>query len=178
MTALEAALFTAALALIGKILFDLWNQFEQRRMVASAIAGELAAYMSFYQDGTAADNFRTIANMDPALRAARLRAINPVPTGHPVFDKMSDKIGSLEESDIFGISLIYNVVTGFRLVIMHMSTEAFGQTDAEHQKAVILFAAKAIEDHLPIAQQLIADLRSRSRESFWRYLWGKWRPQK
>ena len=112
MLALTTALFTAALALLGKIGFDLWGRQRDRRGLAGALAGEIGAYLDLLNGDTLSAAYRQIAALDRDLRVGRLRSLPALPTTHPVFDKVAEKLGTLPHAAAYGVSRFYNVVTG------------------------------------------------------------------
>lgn len=101
-TALIVALAVAALGLFGNIFLDRWKHHQERRTIAAAIAGELGAYLDLIRADETPSNFRKIATLDLDTRQKRLRTLHHPPTGHPVFEKVADKIGGLGRSRCHG----------------------------------------------------------------------------
>ena len=166
MDSLAAAIFTAAIALLAKIAFDLWNRHHERRAIAGALAGEIGAYLSFF-DQDAATNYRKIAALPVADRRHVLSGFPPLPSGHPVFDKVAGRLGLLSTSQAREVSRIYNIVTGTRLVITNFSSEKFVQAPDNYQRGMLEFIAKTIDTELPRARLLVTDLDNASRKSWW-----------
>jgi hypothetical protein len=166
MDSLAAAIFTAAIALLAKIALDLWNRGHERRAIAGALAGEIGAYESFF-DQDVATNYRKIASLPLADRRQVLSGFPPLPLGHPVFDKVAGRLGLLSTSQAREVSRIYNIVTGTRLVITNFSSEKFLQAPDNYQKGILEFIAKTIDTEMPRARLLVTDLDLASRKSWW-----------
>jgi len=168
---LAVAFIAAALALVGHIFYDQWKRHHERRAIAGALAGELGAYIELLQPAVSPKHFRTIA--DPRIsREARqrgLRSMAPPPNSHPVFDKVADKIGLLDVRDAVEVSEVYNVVTGMRLHIANLSTDAFLAAPDEGHIALLNIIASAIEKYAGEggkAVVLVDRLMAVSRERF------------
>jgi len=155
---ISAALYTAALALFGKIGFDAWTRSRERRSITAGLAGEIGAYLELLNPQQHGQNLRTWAAADPAIRAAMLKAIPSLPTNHPVFDAVAGKLGHLTPEQAKGVSRIYNVVTGMRLLMAGMSSDAFAALPENLQTFNLEYIAKSIEDEEPRTKRLIADL--------------------
>lgn len=169
MLTLATALFTAALALTGKVLFDLWGRCRERRGLAAALAGEIGAYVDLLDPPATAANYRAMGTLDREKRRACLRAIPTLPTTHPVFDKVADRLGLLPYAEAFGVSRIYNAVTGLRLVLAGMSSEPFLEADDDLQRNRIEFVAAALEREGRFARDLVRRLRCISGQGIWGY---------
>jgi hypothetical protein len=87
--------------------------------IAAALAGEINAYVDLLSakiDGRdAAASYRLAAGLNQDARLVWLRTIPPLPSAHPVFDKVAEKIGQLPHAEAYAISRFYNVITGMRL---------------------------------------------------------------
>ena len=170
---LEGAAATAVLALAGKILFDCWTRGKERRALAAGIAGELGAYLSFLNIQTLA-SFREIAEKPRAERIEFFRIFPALPSSHPVFDVVADKIGWLSPDDARDISRIYNVVSGFRLLSMSMSSQAFQDATDDAQTGRMNVIADMMERELPIAAALVTRLHRAAGHSRWDWLRPVW----
>jgi hypothetical protein len=155
---IAAALYTAALALVGKVGFDLWTRRRERQSIAAGLAGEIGAYLELLNPQQHGQNLRAMAQADTVTRAAMLKAIPSLPTNHPVFDAVAGKLGQLTPDQAKGVSRIYNVVTGMRLLMIGMSSDAFAALPEVIQISKINYIAKIVEDEEPKARLLIADL--------------------
>jgi hypothetical protein len=133
--ALGNALLVAALALVGKVAYDAWVRFDQRRGVAGAFVGEIGAYVEIILGMNLEANLSAWTNIPAEKRATILKAIAPLPTGHPVFDKIADKLMHLPPQQSIGISRFYNAVTSMRLLMMNMRSTEFIALDPEMQNA-------------------------------------------
>ena len=158
MESVSAALYTAALALFGKVAFDAWTRSRERRAIAAGLAGEIGAYLELLNPQQHGQNLRTWAAADPKNRAAMLKAIPSLPTNHPVFDAVAGKIGHLTPDQARGVSRIYNVVTGMRLLMAGMSSDSFAALPENIQNFNLEYIAKSIEDEEPRTKRLIAEL--------------------
>lgn len=74
-------------------------------------------------------------------RVIRLRGLFSLPTGHPVFDQIADKIGSLSPEAARGISEAYNIISGARLLLASMSSDTFLQLPDQVQVTRIIVMA-------------------------------------
>jgi hypothetical protein len=101
------------------------------------------------------------------MRRRRLRCMLKTPTGHPVFDKVADKIGLLPASEALDVSSIYNVVTGMRIIISSLSSDEIANADDEVQVAILGKIADTIEQNYPVAQNLVERLKRISDQGFW-----------
>lgn len=166
MLALTVAFFTAAFALVGKIISDRWERHRQLCGIATALADEIGAYMKQLDPPTTVASFRMIAAMDHETRRRRLRSMLKPPSGHPVFDKVADRIGLLPVTAAENVSSIYNVVTGLRIAVSSLSSSEVTEADDEVQIAILNRIADGLEqNHLP-AQNLVRQLGEISQQSF------------
>ncbi len=173
MLALTTALFAATLALLGKIGFDVWGRHRDRRSIASAIAGEIEAYIELLNGPETSAGYRLLATAgDRAGRIAMFRAVPNLPTSHPVFDKVADKIGLLPIAEAYGISRIYNVVTGMRLLISGMSSQGFIDASDHIQVHRMIFVSDTMEREVAAARALVARLKRVSRQNLWCWVGG------
>ena len=172
MSSLATALFTAALALVGKIGFDVWTRYREYRGIAGALAGELSAYVDFLKPETTPAKFRSLAALDREQRLDWLRTYPPLPTSHPVFDKVVEKTGIFPFRVARGVSRTYNLVTGIRLLLSSMTTPGFLEASDAVQQGRLIVVAEALGHEGPAARDLIAMLHYISQQSFWRYVRG------
>jgi hypothetical protein len=170
MLALSGAFFTAALALIGNIVYGLWTRYRERRGVAAALAGEIAAYVTVLDAPTTIAAYRRLATLEDDTRRRRLRAMVKPPQGHPVYDKVADKIGLLPVAEALEVSAIYNVVTGLRILLSNLSSDEFANVEDDVQVAYLNKIAEGLEKYCPRAEQLVARLNRISNGNFWQYL--------
>lgn len=125
MNGFGGALAVAGLALMGKVLYDFWTRFEERRSIAAALAGEIGAHIGIILPADLPGAYRRIATLDRETRVKALRAMPATPTSHPVFDKVAHKIGLLSADEAREISAFYNMVTGFRIHASNLSSDKF-----------------------------------------------------
>jgi hypothetical protein len=164
MESLATAFFIAALALVGKVLFDEWNRQHERRSIAGGLAGEISAYLSFFERRDAAAAYRKIAALPREDRRRRLAAFPQLPSGHPVFDTVAGKLGMLSAAHAHDVSRIYNIVTGMRLLLTNLSSPKFLDADDEYQKAMLENIAATIDQEVPTARSLVTALEEVARE--------------
>ncbi len=172
MLSLATALFTAALALFGKILFDLWGRHREQSAIAGALVGEIGAYIDLLNPPVTSVNYRAVAGLPRQERLGVIGAFPALPTSHPVFDRLADKIGSLPHGNAEGVSRIYTVVTGVRLTLSSMSSQGFLNASDVIQQGRLSFIADTIEREGPKARDLIASLRRVSEQTFWCFFTG------
>ncbi|HVA15533.1 MAG TPA: hypothetical protein VNF99_19955 [Stellaceae bacterium] len=170
MAALTTAFFTAALALLGTIILSLWNRYRERSSIAGALAGEIGAYATLIDAPTSVVAYRKLATFEHAIRRRRLRSMPKTPVGHPVFDKVADKIGLLPSAESQTVSAIYNIVSGFRIIHASLSSPEMSEADDEVQIALLNKVAETIERYAPDAHELATRLNQISRESFWQFV--------
>jgi hypothetical protein len=158
MTALAAALFSAALALFGKIGFDIWARHRERCGIAGALAGEIGAYIKSIKPSETAKNLLTVANLDRETRCRRLAAtFGSLPNTHPIFDKVAGNLGVLPVHAVRQISEFYNFVTGYRLLLTNLSSDKFLESDDDHQFNMLKILAKGIEEQVEPINKLVND---------------------
>lgn len=170
MLSLTTAFVATAFALVAKIVADQWNRHSDRRSIAGALAGEVSAYMKQLDPLKFANNFRKIAESDEISRRRCLRSLPKTPSGHPVFDKVADKIGLLPAAEAEEISSFYNVITGFRVLVSGLSDDRFVTADGEVQIALLNTIADKICEETTNVPELIDRLREISTQTFWQSL--------
>lgn len=160
--AIAGAIGAASLSVISKVAVDAFNKRTQhrtdRRSLAAALAGEISGYLAALNPETAALNYRALAALDRETRVRKLAAFPPIPTGHPVYDKLADKVGLLPPHLTREISRIYNVVNGTRLLIGHFRTAEFLAADDDYQRGLIEQVAVAMDVHVPPAREAVRQL--------------------
>ena len=104
---------------------------------------------------TAAANFRRVASIEYSQRQGLLRAMNQTPVGHPVFERIGDKIGLLRPQEAQDISIIYNVITSGRILISGLSSDAFIAAEDGVQQQRLNKIAEIIEQYDPVARDLV-----------------------
>jgi hypothetical protein len=95
-----------------------------------------------------------------------------LPAPHPVFDKVADRFGFLSALDAYGVSRIYNVVTGLRLILTGVSSQGFLDAGDEIQVARLVYIANTMERELPAARLIVDRLQRVSRQSLWCWIGG------
>jgi hypothetical protein len=125
MGAVIAAIIAALLGFLARIAYDVWVAHEGRKAIAAALAGELRAYLQLSNPEHMIDNLRKCAQNPHAERIVALKALPPMPSGHPVFDRVADRIGTLSPEAARGVSEAYNIMTSGRMLLTHMSAPAF-----------------------------------------------------
>lgn len=164
MEAIAWAIFSAALALVGKLGFDMWVRRADRRSMAAALAGEIGGYIRNLKPAETASNLRQIAALSREERQANLAALPVLPTGHPAYDKLADKIGLLPPELTQAVSGFYNAVTGLRLLGNHLSSKPFLEASDKFQMEYISSIAKGIDDYIAPAQRTVIHL-----EKIWKH---------
>ena len=172
MLAFDTALFTASIALVGKMAFDSWARYRERQGLAASLAGELGAYLSFWHPNNPAVGMRTLADLPRVQRTPLLQLFSKLPDNHPVFDRVSDKIGLLSISTARDISKIYNVVSGLRLFLMDLSSERFLGLDDHLQTGLLNRMADMAEPELAAMPKLIVVLEEIYHERYYDYAFG------
>lgn len=166
-TALVSALWVAALALTGNLVYAIWNRWQDKRGLAGALAGEIGAYTMLLTPAATANGLRALAVMDEDTRRQRLRMFGTLPDPHPVFDKVADKLALLPGEDAREVSAFYNWVTGMRLMQIRFGSDAFIGQPNNIQVQLLAFIADDLERRMPMWQALEARLRRRARIFAW-----------
>lgn len=165
---LAGPLWVAALSVFGKIIFDAWTYDRAVRGIAAGLAGEISAYVDLLKPEETPRRYREIAGKARDERVALMRAFPSLPSAHPVFDKVADKLGSLGSEDASSVSRLYNIVTGVRLVIQNMTLAGFLEAPDYYQQNTLNWIAATIETEVPIARELVGRLKDRAARPFWR----------
>jgi hypothetical protein len=172
MWAIVVAVITGLIGLLTKIGIDIRTEHQGRKAVAAALAGELGAYLRLLQPERTTENIKILAKTPYDERVIRLRGLFSLPSGHPVFDRVADKIGSLSPEAARGISEAYNIITCGRLLLVSMSSDTFLQAPDQVQVTRITVMADMFAQEIPGMRNTIALLDRLSRQSFRRYLMG------
>lgn len=171
------AVFTAALALLGKVVFDAWSRGRERRAIAAALAGEIAGYLHNLRPEHTAANLRALAAMPAEARRAALAMFPQLPSGHPVFDKSLDRLGLLEPGVVRDVSAFYNAITGMRLLCAHVGSERFAKADDALQANFLCAMAAGIEEHVTPARATATSLEAIWRRGPLEFLAGRINPR-
>lgn len=173
MHALAAAIFTAALALLGKVSLDFWNQYRERRALAAALAGEIASLVFGYDVPTVAAAWRRIAAADQKERSSHFAGLQSTPTNYPIFDRLSDRLGLLPVSYIQAISVFYQININLRIVHNNLSNPSFLSSATSMQFSKCNWMAGSVEVFTPLGKELSIGLNKISQESFRRFIWNQ-----
>lgn len=166
MWAIALAIVTAAIGFIAKLGHDVWAEHQARKAIAAAIGGELSAYIRLLQPEKTIENFKHLAAMDHETRKAVLPGLFNLPTGHPVFDRVADKIGLLAPDAARGISEAYNIITSGRLMVSSFSSNPFINLPDPVQKIRIETLAEMFIGEIEGIRRTITLLESLSRQHF------------
>jgi hypothetical protein len=173
MWAIVVAVVTGVIGLLTKIGIDIRTEHLARKAVAAALAGELGAYLRLSQAERTAENIKALVQIPYDERGVRLRGLFSLPSGHPVFDRVADKIGSLSPEAARGISEAYNIITCARLLLVSMSSDAFLQAPDPVQVTRITVMADMFAQEIEGMRRTVALLDHLSRQSFCCYLTGR-----
>jgi hypothetical protein len=133
--AIVAAIVAGLIGFAAKIGNDIRTEHEARKAIAAAIAGELGAYLRLSDPAQTAENIMFLATIPYVERAIILQSVfSNLPSGHPVFDRIADRIGTLSPQAAHGISEAYNIITSMRLHMTHLASENFGKAPDDSQK--------------------------------------------
>jgi hypothetical protein len=157
---------------LTKIVLDLRVEHQARKSVAAALAGELGAYLRLSQPERTAASVKTLATIPYDERNSRLRGLFSLPSGHPVFDRVADKIGSLSPEAARGISEAYNIITSARLLLGALSSDSFLQAPDQIQVARITVMTDMFMREIEGMRKTVALLDRLSHQSFRCYLMG------
>jgi hypothetical protein len=167
MQTIEVAIGTAAAGFVIKIFLDVMAEHGARKAIAAALAGELGAYLRLMQPVKTFESLRELTRSPHAHRVAALRgAFSLLPSGHPVFDRIADKIGTLSPDAARRVSEAYNIITSSRLLLASLSSEAFLQASDELQKTKITVMTNMVEPEIEGIGHTIRLLENLSSQSF------------
>jgi len=164
------AVVTGVIGFLTKIGIDIRAEHQARKAIAAALAGELGAYLRLSQPERTVENVKTFAKIPYDERIVRLRGLPSPPSGHPVFDRVADKIGSLSPEAARGISEAYNIITGARLLLAYMSSDPFLQAPDQVQVILITVMTDMFAQEIEGMRRTVALLDRLSRQSFRCYL--------
>jgi hypothetical protein len=95
MSVITGAVITAAVGFVFKIYLDLRSEHQAENALAAALAGELHAYLRLSKPELTLERIGTLVELPYERRVSVLTGLFSLPSGHPVFDRVSDKIGLL-----------------------------------------------------------------------------------
>jgi len=170
MWAIVLAVVTGVIGFLAKLGLDIRAEHQARKAVAAALAGELGAYLRLSQPERTAENIKTLARIPYEQRVISLRGLFSLPSGHPVFDRVADKIGGLSPEAARGISEAYNIITCARLLLGSLSSESFLSAPDQVQVIRITVMAEMFTKEIEGMRRTIALLDHLSRQSFRCYL--------
>jgi len=166
------AVIAGLIAFLAKLWHDLRLEHQARKALAAALSGELGAYLRLLQPERTMENIKLLTAAPYDKRIAALRGAFNLPSGHPVFDRVADKIGTLSTEAARGVSEAYNIVTGGRLALMALSSDVFLQSSDEIQVIRIRVVADMFIEQIDGVRQTIAMLDRLSRQTLFCYLTG------
>ena len=166
MWAIAVAIITGVGGFLAKLWLDTRAEHQARKAVAAALAGELGAYLRLSQPERTVARIKALKEIAYEERVILLRVPFPLPSGHPVFDRVADKIGGLSPEAARGISEAYNIITGARLLLVSLSSDAFLQAPNHVQVAWITAMTEMFSQEIEGVRRTIALLDGLSRQSF------------
>ncbi len=166
MLALTTALLTAILAIVGKVVSDLWQRDQERRGLAGALAGEIGAYIEPYRGAQIALNMKMIADLGRSDRRRRLSGFSKLPEGHPVFDALASKLGLLPPNTAKRVASFYNTTTSLRLLMENFSRDGFLDADDQIQRGQLFEVGRLVDNNLLPAENLVDELVKLSERGF------------
>jgi hypothetical protein len=170
MWAIVLAVVTGVIGFLSKIVLDIRTEHQARKAVAAALAGELGAYLRLSQPEQTVENIKALTKVPYDERVILLRGLFSLPSGHPVFDRIADKIGGLSPEAARGISEAYNIITGARLLLASMSSDTFLQAPDQVQVARITVMTDMFAQEIEGMRRTIALLDRLSHQNFRCYL--------
>jgi hypothetical protein len=168
--AIVLAIVTGVIGFLTKIALDIRAEHQARKSVAAALAGELGAYLRLSQAERMAENIKTFTKIPYEERITLLCGLFSLPSGHPVFDRIADKIGVLSPQAARGISEAYNIITSARLLLVSISSDAFLQAPDQVQVTRITVMADMFALEIEGMRKTVALLDRLSNQSFRCYL--------
>jgi hypothetical protein len=170
MWAITLVVVTGVIGFLTKIVLDIRAEHQARKAVAAALAGELGAYLRLSQPEQTVENIKALTKIPYEERVILLRGLFSLPSGHPVFDRIADKIGSLSPEAARGVSEAYNIITGARLLLVSISSDTFLQAPDHLQIARITVMTDMFAKEIAGMRRTIAVLDRLSRQGFRCYL--------
>jgi hypothetical protein len=170
MWAIVLAVVTGVIGFLAKIVLDIRTEHQARKAVAAALAGELGAYLRLSQPERTAENIKAIAKIPYEERVVRMRGLFSLPSSHPVFDQVADKIGVLSPQAARGISEAYNIITCARLFLTALCSDTFLQAPDQVQVSRITVMADVFAQEIEGMRRTVTLLDRLSRQSFCCYL--------
>lgn len=166
------AVVTGVIGFLTKLGLDIRAEHQARKSVAAALAGELGAYLRLSQPERTVENIKALANIPYNDRITRVRGLFILPSGHPVFDRVADKIGGLSPEAARGISEAYNIITCARLLLASLSSDNFLAASDQMQVTRITVMTDMFAQEIEGMRRTIALLDRLSRQSFCCYFMG------
>ena len=166
MDALATALFTITLALLGKIGFDLWDRYRDRRGIAGAIGGELAAYLDLLNRPDIWADYKAATHLDRVSKIAKFKATPRLPIAFPVFEKLADRLGLLPNSAAVEISRSYIMLSCLCNLNKSISDKSFIESDEEFQNNRLNYIADLMMMEVARSLSLVQFLREVSKQGF------------
>ena len=157
------AVFAAAISVITKVAYDLFTHWRSRRSVAGGLAGEIGAYYRIWHDYGLAAGLRQHATENRTDRQDWLRSFPAPPTGHPVFDKVSDRVCLLSPDNVQRVSEAYNLVTGMRVLLAGLAMTGFVEASDGLQTTRLTTMATMLDKEMPKLPGTVARLETASR---------------
>jgi hypothetical protein len=136
------------------------------------LAGEVGSYLRLSQPKRTVESIKLLAKIPYDERIIRLRGLFSLPSGHPVFERVADKIGSLSPDAARGMSEASNIIAGARLMLTVMSSESFLQASDEVQVTRITAMADMFTREIDGMRRAVILLERLSRQSVRCYLMG------
>jgi hypothetical protein len=167
--ALTVAVWAAALALIGNMVFTILRLYRERRSIAAALAGEIGTYITLLDPPATSQNFRELAALDQATRRVRLRELGKAVEGLSVFDKIANKIAVLPKAEALEVCAVYPFFTGMRTILNNLSGAQFGEADDPMQIMTLNHVASMLDQRQQSMQELIRRLGRLADESLWEF---------
>lgn len=167
------AVFAAAISVITKVAYDLFTHWRSRRSIAGGLAGEIGAYYRIWHDYDLAAGLRRHTTESRADRQDWLRSFPAPPTGHPVFDRVSDRLSLLSPDNVQRTSEAYNLVTGMRLLLAGLALPGFVEASDSLQTARLTTMATMLDKEMLRFPGTVARLETASRlfpVRLWRWI--------
>jgi len=173
MIPLTVAIISGLIAFLAKFAFDIRAEYQARRGLAAALAGELGSYVRMMRFDAVVVGLRQLTRASHERRLSFLQAFPTVPFDHPVYGKAADKIGSLTPEAARGISEAYSVITAYRLQVAQLGSQAVIESGPEVQIRRINALARLVSKEIGGIRNTIAILDSISTQSMTSYLLGR-----
>jgi len=157
------AVFAVAVSIITKVANDLFIHWRTRRSIAGGLAGEIGAYYRIWHDYDLAAGLARHAAESRADRQDWLRSFPVPPTGHPVFDKVSDRLCLMSPDNVQRASEAYNLVTGMRVLLAGLALPGFLEASDGQQAERLTTMATILNKEMVRLPGTVARLDTASR---------------